>query len=262
MIINTLSNALVNTKQELWLVECHSPCESSAQVGLPGSLQPCAETLACEDDKWLATLLSVEECQNDRLHTLIHSLSMEITRSNKRRPTTTGSGGTAVGRKQLGVRVDSQLMRHYENPRSYVNDDHPADRTGFEVNKLCTSMKTVAKQSRNRPNQILTQALLQASDQVRANSGIVQTCKRDLQRQHCGCLGLPQDTATLQEVITPVEWKDSGGENPRPFLLHSSGSSQHQRVIVCAAEEQLRHLGPSDTWFMDGNYTMSQSFFK
>ena len=140
---------------------------------------------------------------------------MEITRSNKRRPTTTGSGGDAICREQLGVRVDSQLMRHYENPRSHVNHNHPADRARFEVFQLCTSMKTVAKQTRNLLNQILTHALLQASNEVRANIGIVQTCKGDLQRQHRGCLALPKDTTTVQEVITPVEGPDTGGENPR-----------------------------------------------
>ena len=53
----------------------------------------------------------------------------------------------------------------YENPRSHVNHNHPADRTGVEVTKLCTTMKALAKQSRSRPNQILTQALLEASDE-------------------------------------------------------------------------------------------------
>ena len=51
MNINTLSNALVKTKQELWLAESVilRPREKcSAQAGLPGSRKPCAETLACE----------------------------------------------------------------------------------------------------------------------------------------------------------------------------------------------------------------------
>ncbi|KAI0234049.1 hypothetical protein LSAT2_015756 [Lamellibrachia satsuma] len=137
----------------------------------------------------------------------------------------------------------------YENPRSHVNHNHPADRTGVEVTKLRTTMKAVAKQSRSRPNQILTQALLEASDEVRANIGKIQTCKRDLQRQRRGCL--PNDPATLPELVIPDEWTLTGGADPRPFLIHDSGPGQRQRVVVYAAEGQLRHLGQSDTWFMD-----------
>ena len=143
----------------------------------------------------------------------------------------------------------------YENPRSHVNHNHPADRTGVEVTKLCTTMKAVAKQSRSRPNQILTQALLEASDEVCANIGKIQTCKRDLQHQRRGCL--PNDPATLPELVIPDEWTLTSGADRRLFLIHDSGPGQRQRVVVYAAEGQLRHLGQSDTWFMDGNYAMS-----
>ena len=46
---NTLSNTLVNTRQELWLAESDIPPpreKCSAQAGLPESLKPCAEILA------------------------------------------------------------------------------------------------------------------------------------------------------------------------------------------------------------------------
>lgn len=149
---------------------------------------------------------------------------------------------------------------NYENPRSFVNHNHPADRTGVEVTKLRTTMKAVAKRSRSRPNQILTQALLEASEEVRANIGNIHTCKRDLARQRRGCL--PKDPATLQELVIPEEWTTTGGVDPRPFLIHDSGPGQRQRLVMYATEVQLRHLGQSDTWFMDGNYSMSPSIFE
>ena len=52
MNISTLSNALVNIKEELWLADSDIPPlrkKCSGQAGLPGSLPPCAETLAGED---------------------------------------------------------------------------------------------------------------------------------------------------------------------------------------------------------------------
>ena len=50
--ISTLSNALINNREELWLAESDIPPlreKCSGQAGLPGSLPPCAETLAGED---------------------------------------------------------------------------------------------------------------------------------------------------------------------------------------------------------------------
>ncbi|KAK7108668.1 hypothetical protein V1264_016357 [Littorina saxatilis] len=81
-------------------------------------------------------------------------------------------------------------------------------------------MKAVAKQLRSRPNQILTQALLEASEEVRASIGKIQTCKRDLARRRCGCL--PKDPATLPELVIPEEWTTTGGADPRPFMIHHS----------------------------------------
>lgn len=148
----------------------------------------------------------------------------------------------------------------YENPRSHVTHNHPADRSGVEVTKLRTSMKAQAKQSRMRPNQLLTEALLHATDDVRANFSNINTCKRDLQRQRRGCL--PKDPATLPQLIIPEEWTLTGGATPRPFLIHDTGPGEHHRIVIYAAEEQLRHLGQSDTWYMDGNFAMSPSVFK
>ena len=51
MNISTLSNALVNIREELWLADSDIPPlrkKCSGQADLPGSLPPCAETLAGE----------------------------------------------------------------------------------------------------------------------------------------------------------------------------------------------------------------------
>ena len=120
-------------------------------------------------------------------------------------------------------------------------------------------MKAEAKESRMRPNQLLSQTLLQTTDDVQANIGNLNTVKRDLQRQH-GCL--PKDPASLQQLIIPDEWKLTGEAIPRTFLFHDTGSEERQRVVVYAAEEQLRLLCQSDTWYMDGNFAMSPSIFE
>ena len=55
MNTSTLSNALVNIREELWLADSDIPPlrkKCLGQAGLPGSLPPCAETLAGEDANW------------------------------------------------------------------------------------------------------------------------------------------------------------------------------------------------------------------
>lgn len=68
----------------------------------------------------------------------------------------------------------------YANPRSQVNHNHPADRTGVEVIRLRTTMKAQAKNSSISPGQLLNQALLQSTAEVCANIRNLNTCKRDL----------------------------------------------------------------------------------
>ena len=56
--ISTLSNMLVNSREEPWLADSDIPQlrkKCSGQAGLPGSLPPCAETLAGEDETaWIS----------------------------------------------------------------------------------------------------------------------------------------------------------------------------------------------------------------
>ena len=152
-----------------------------------------------------------------------------------------------------GLTTDDTL----ENPRALVDHDHPADQTRVEVNKPRTNMKSQAKQSRSRPNDIVSQALLNASEAVRANIGNIISCKRDLQCQRRGAL--PKDPGTLQELVIPDEWKLTGGPSPQPFLIHDTGPEE--RLVVYSSVEQLQHLGQSNTWYMDGNFAMSPSIF-
>ena len=65
-----------------------------------------------------------------------------------------------------------------ENPRSLVDHNHPADQTRVELNKLRTNMKSQARQSRSRPNDIVSHALLNASEAVRAN---MSACRHDME---------------------------------------------------------------------------------
>jgi len=57
-------------------------------------------------------------------------------------------------------------------------------------------------------------------------------------------------------------WTRTDGADSLLFLIHVSGSGQHQCVVVYAAEGKLRHLWQSDAWFMADNYAMSPGVFE
>ena len=77
MNISTLSNALVNIREELWLAHSDIPPlrkKCSGQAGLPGSLPPCAEILAGEDGillLWMILKL-ISKCLANKVSTNAH----------------------------------------------------------------------------------------------------------------------------------------------------------------------------------------------
>ena len=114
-------------------------------------------------------------------------------------------------------------------------------------------MKAQVKQSTVRPSQLLSQTPLQVTDDVRADIGNINTCERDLQCQRRGCL--PKDPATLSQLIITDEWMLK--EKQRPLLINDTDPGEPYRIVVYAAEEQLRHPGLSDPCYMDGNLWQS-----
>ena len=99
-------------------------------------------------------------------------------------------------------------------------------------------MKDQARISRERPAQIFSAHVAQASDSVKADFGKLETVKRIIRNVQRGVL--PKDPATLQELTINGEWSQTSREEP--FLIHDSGPDSHNTVIVFASEIGLRHL--------------------
>ena len=115
----------------------------------------------------------------------------------------------------------------YQNPRSFVEHNHAADPMRVEVTKLRDRMNTGAKNINSRPNQVVAQCLQDATEDVRASVGRLETCKRDLRGQKRGAL--PKDPDSLPELTIADAWTATGDDNPRRFLLHDTGPESHPR---------------------------------
>ena len=107
--------------------------------------------------------------------------------------------------------------------------------------------------------QILSQALLNSTEHVRAHIENLETIPRDIRKQKRG--GLSKDPATLSDFVLEEEWTTTGGENPEPFLIHDSGPDVRKRVTVFASQPALQLLSQVDTWYMDGTFSMTPNIF-
>jgi len=73
---------------------------------------------------------------------------------------------------------------------------------------------------------------------------------------------LPRDLAMLADFQCSGEWATTGGPQPQQFLVHDSGVTAQEWILVFAAPEQLRHLAVADKWYMDGSFAIAPRLFQ
>ena len=134
---------------------------------------------------------------------------------------------------------------------------HDRDDTAICVAKVKAAMKDKAKVSRETPAQIFASAVANTSDDVRAEIGKKESLKRNIRNAQRGVL--PKDISTLHDLEIDGEWAQTTGD--QQFLVHDSGRDHHNRVIVFASDEGLRHLATQHTWFMDGTFKIGPMLF-
>ena len=142
---------------------------------------------------------------------------------------------------------------------SSVEHNHAAVDVAVSVARARSKMKELATTCQGRPNQILSQVLLDSSETVRTNIGNLASSKRSIRRTRRGAL--PKDPDSLSDFVLPDEWQTTGGDNPRPFLIHDSGPDSRDRIVVFASQRSLQLLARSHTWFMYGTFSVAPSIF-
>ena len=63
-------------------------------------------------------------------------------------------------------------------------------------------------------------------------------------------------------MVDDCSWAKTGGPNPQRFKFFYNGPESNSRIIAFSSDEQMRHLANSHTWFIDGNFKVSQPEFK
>ena len=52
------------------------------------------------------------------------------------------------------------------------------------------------------------------------------------------------------------------GDNNRSLLLQDNSDEDEKRIIIFSTDLSLKLLSESDTWFLDGNFSLAPKFFK
>lgn len=147
------------------------------------------------------------------------------------------------------------------NPRSFIEHSHDPDPCEAEVAKFKSTITQAAKTTAGvKPSTILTNALLNVSEEAKAKIGKCDSIKRHIRKQQSA--RRPPEPATLADLDIADPWTTTGGENPRQFLIYDNGGGDRDRIVVFASNTGLRHLARSQTWYMDGNFALSPNIFK
>lgn len=164
-----------------------------------------------------------------------------------------------VKRTTAGCKAILQTTKDYEGASLNTNHNHITDNIAAEIEKTRQEMKSTAKSSNDKPNQIVTFTTSTASDEVKARLPEVDTLKRVLRRTRA--THRPPQPQTLRELTIQHPYTQSVGEDPTNFLLYDNGPEADERVMVFATENHVQQLASCDKWCMDGTFAVAPLLF-
>ena len=146
-----------------------------------------------------------------------------------------------------------------DDPKLVTAHNHDPSDTKVAAVKCRSEMKQQAKQSFDKPSQIMTQAMSQIDVTARVDLGRKESIKRTLRNQRLG--RIPPQPESLQDLVIDGEWALTTGPDPQQFLVYDNGPDTDSRIIVFGASDALQHLSKADTWFMDENHAVAPPGF-
>ena len=111
-----------------------------------------------------------------------------------------------------------------DDPKLVTAHNHDPSVTKVAVVKCRSEMKQQAKQSFDKPSQIMTQAMSQIDVVARVDRGREESIKRTLRNQRLG--RIPPQPESLQDLVIDGEWALTTGPDPQ-------GSSYLVPVTLC-----------------------------
>ena len=121
------------------------------------------------------------------------------------------------------------------------------------------AIKERAADSREQTSTILSQALIDASADVRAQLPSTESMRRNIRRFKQGAR--PKDPSTAAEIDLPERYTTTGGNEAAPFLVYDNKDTPNRRMLVFATDQGLRYLCRARQWYMDGTFKTCPRLF-
>ena len=140
------------------------------------------------------------------------------------------------------------------NVVSSTDHTHEPDFNWTKGQLLRHNIKSNAKSSRGRPNQIVTSVLSKAGDvEAAISAGTKDSLRQVVRRVQRG--DRPKNPPSIEQI--PVPFPNEYAE----YLIYDNEDLSN-RIIIFASDAGLELLGSSEKWFMDGTYFTCPSQFE
>lgn len=151
--------------------------------------------------------------------------------------------------------VEDEIVKRWKE------HNHAGDAAKVEAAKILDNIRNSAKNTRDTPHFILSNASVGCSQAAAAKLPSVNTIKRSVrnirQRQDDGP-AIPQHRS---EIIFPEDYKIT--LNGQEFLLFDSGYGDENRILIFASRRNLQLLARSENWYADGTFkTVPHLFYQ
>ncbi|XP_041369007.1 uncharacterized protein LOC121383200 [Gigantopelta aegis] len=140
---------------------------------------------------------------------------------------------------------------------SFTQHSHDPQDQSVAVAKLRSAMKERAGTSRGTLTQLLVDSISDTPVDVRAELGKPDHIKRALRRERAK--HMPKNPTSLRDLMLDDEWTTSSDGDR--FLIYDNGVDSSDRMLVFGTDDGLRHLASSESWFMDGTFTVAPLLF-
>lgn len=134
---------------------------------------------------------------------------------------------------------------------------HDPQQQAVAVARLRASLKERAAGSRGTLAQLIADQTTDTPIDIRVELGNPETVKRSLRRERAK--HMPKNPTSLSELTLDGEWITTIDGDP--FLIYDNGVHSSARMLVFGTELGLRRLASSDSWYMDGTFSVAPLLF-
>ena len=124
--------------------------------------------------------------------------------------------------------------------------------------KIRQAMKRRALDTEEEPQQVMSQQLVDVTEEVAVKLPAPRTMKRAIRRQRQAAGNAPTVPRSRADLVLPEQYQQT--TRREPFLQFDSGADD-QRILLFSTQENLNLLETANDWFADGTFKVVPELF-